>query len=316
VSRLTRTLAVLPLVAAVSAALLVSPASADRGRWGHDRRPATLPLVTGSMPEGISAGPGTTFFAGARSDGAIYVGDVRRRVLRTLVPGQPGEEVAVGLLYDRATRRLWVAGGATGDIKAYDARTGRLLFRAETPGGFLNDVAVTRDAVYVTDSFAAQVFVVPLGRRGRLPDPQAVRAVPVTGDYAQPEGFGLNGIRVLRNGELIVAGAGKLYTVDPVTGVSDQVEVSGVTLTGGDGLVLQGRTLYVVRGRNPVNSVVELRLDRRAETARFVEEITDPTLDVPTTGALIAGDLYVVNGRFTTIDDEPDAAVSVTRLDL
>jgi hypothetical protein len=315
VSRLSRSLAVFPLVAAVSAALLVSPASADRGRSGHDRRPATLPLVTESEPEGISAGPGTTFFAGARRDGAIYVGDVRRRGLRTLVPGQTGE-VAVGLLYDRRTRRLWVAGGDTGDIKAYDAKTGDLLFRAETPGGFLNDVAVTRDAVYVTDSAAAQVFVVPLGRRGRLPDPQAVRAVAVTGDYAQPEGFGLNGIRVLRNGELIVAGAGDLYTVDPVTGASDQVEVSGVDLTGGDGLVLKGRTLYVVRGRDPLDSVVELRLDRRAGTARFVEELTDPTLDVPTTGALIAGDLYVVNGRFDTIRTQPDAQVYVTRLDL
>ncbi len=128
------------------------PALAPLVPAGAADRPDTISLMTGSSPEGISAGPGTTFFAGARANGAIYVGDVRERTVRQLVPGRAGE-VAVGLLYDAATQRIWVAGGSTGDITAYDSRTGAQLFTVNSGAGrFLNDVAITRDAVYVTDS--------------------------------------------------------------------------------------------------------------------------------------------------------------------
>jgi hypothetical protein len=325
VSRLTRTLAVVPLLVALSAAALTAPASAEP-RHGSVRDlpgPAVLPLVTGSQPEGISAGPGATFFAGARSDGAVYVGDVRRAGLRRLVPGRAGE-VAVGLLYDRATGRLWVAGGATGDIKAYDARSGRLLFEANTgTGRFLNDVAITPEAVYVTDSRTNELLVVPLGRRGRLPQQGTFERLRVTGDYVQPQGFGLNGIRALPTGELIAVSGGVLYVIDPVTGVADRVEVTGEQLTSGDGLVLDGRTLYVVRGySNPTDpgpdrdSVVELRLNRSFTRAAVIDEFRDATFDTPTTAALIAGDLFVVNGRFETIGTTPSAPVYVTRIDL
>jgi hypothetical protein len=92
--------------------------------------PDTISLVTGSSPEGISAGPGTTFFAGSRADGAVYVGDVRTGTVRQLVAGRQGA-VAVGLLYDAATKRIWVAGGATGTVTAYDSRTGEQLFAAD-----------------------------------------------------------------------------------------------------------------------------------------------------------------------------------------
>lgn len=288
-------------------------------------RPATIDLVTGSAPEGISAGPGTTFFAGARNGGAIYVGDVRDDAVRLLVPGSDGA-VAVGLLYDPATKRIWVAGGATGTITAYDSRTGERLFTADTGAGrFLNDVAITRDAVYVTDSTPSEadpstgeILVVPLGRGGSLPADGTFERRLLTGDYEQPAGFGLNGIRPLPGGDLITVSGGVLYVVDPATGVARDIEVDlpeDRTLTGGDGLVLRGNLLHVVRGFNPTNSVVALRLDRTAGTATFVEEITDSAFDVPTTAALVAGDLLVVNGRFTTLRTDPSADVYITRVD-
>ena len=181
-----------------------------------DQRPDTISLVTGSSPEGISAGPGTTFFAGARADGAVYVGDVREGTVRQLVPGRPGE-IAVGLLYDPATKRIWVAGGTTGDITAYDSRTGALLLTVETgPGRFLNDVAITREAVYVTDSRNDEILVVPLGRGARLPAPGTdAEVLTVTGDYVQPAGFGLNGIRVLPGGDLLAVSGGVLHVMTP-----------------------------------------------------------------------------------------------------
>lgn len=118
---------------------------------------------------------------------------------------------------------------------------------------------------------------------------------------------------------------GALYIVDPAAAEDGQVEadrvsVSGVPadrqVTAGDGLVLRGTRLYVVRMFAQRNSVVELRLDQRDGTASYVREITDPSFDVPTTAALVAGDPLVVNGRFTTLPAEPDAEVYVTRIDL
>ncbi len=297
---------------AAALALVLAPLSPA----GAADRPDTISLVTGSSPEGISAGPGTTFFAGARADGAVYVGDVREGTVRQLVAGRPGE-VAVGLLYDAATKRIWVAGGATGDITAYDSRTGAQLFTVNTgTGRFLNDVAITRDAVYVTDSTKNQILVVPLGRGASLPAAGTMASVlTLSGDYTQPTGFGLNGIRVLPGGDLLAVSGGVLYVIDPATGVADRVEISGLpggrtTLTGGDGLELRGNTLYVVRGLN--TSVVVLRLGAGGRTASFVEEITDSDFNVPTTAALVAGDLLVVNGQF---NDPITAPTEVVRID-
>jgi DNA-binding beta-propeller fold protein YncE len=297
------------LGAAVTAlALAVTPLSP----LAADQRPDTLSLAPVTSPEGISAGPGTTFFVGDREGGDVYVGDARGGSLRTLVEGRAGA-VAVGLLYDPATKRVWVAGGDTGTITAYDARTGEQLFRAQTGGGFLNDVAITRDAVYVTDSTTGRLFVVPLGKGARLPADGTFEVLPVTGDYRQPGGFGLNGIRVLPGGDLLaVSGAANgnaLYVIDPDTGVADAVEVRGEQLTGGDGLVLRGSTLYVVRGFGR-ESVVQLRLQPQRGTATVIGELVDDDFDVPTTAALVAGDLYVVNGQF----DDPGTPTEVVRV--
>ena len=49
-------------------------------------------------------------------------------------------------------------------------------------------------------------------------------------------------------GDLVVVSRGVLYVVDPTTGAADRIEVPGRQLTGGDGLELRGRTLYVVNG--------------------------------------------------------------------
>lgn len=149
-SRLTRTLAVAPVAVALSTALLAAPTAASAA---PDSRPDRIDLETGSMPEGIAAGPdGTgTFFAGTRRDGAVYRGQVDRDEIVPFVAGD--DEPAVGMLYDERVDLLWVAGGTGGDVTAYDATTGAEVFVAETgEGRFLNDVAITEDAVYVTDS--------------------------------------------------------------------------------------------------------------------------------------------------------------------
>lgn len=68
-------------IALTALALAVAPLSP----LAADQRPDRIALATGRLPEGIAAGPGTTFFVGARSDGDVYVGDVRRDTVTGLV---------------------------------------------------------------------------------------------------------------------------------------------------------------------------------------------------------------------------------------
>lgn len=278
-------------------------------------RPKTLPLPDGFRPEGITSA-GATFFVSSLADGAIYRGDVRTGRGSVLVPGAPGR-VAVGLDYDRQRGLVWAAGGPTGTVTAYDARTGRTRATYRFAAGFLNDLVVTRRAVYVTDSQRAQLAVIPLqpGRRG-LPAASAARTLPLTGDFALvPNAFNANGIVAARGGRVLVlvqSATGRLFRVDPATGRARTVAVSGGTLVGGDGLERRGRRLYVARGTGP-NRVDLLRFGPGLRSARVVSTITDPTLDVPSTVTLAAGGLYAVNARFST---PPTATTrySVTRL--
>jgi len=315
----TRTLSAL-LAALALAVVPLSPAAAHDAR----HRPDTISLQTGSLPEGITTGPDHTVFAGARRDGAVRQYSTRTgALLRTVVAPREGE-VAVGLLYDKRSGRLFVAGGATGDLTVYDARNGAVLYTANTGAGrFINDVTVTRDAAYFTDSTARQLFVVPLGRKGALPKDGVFASLTLGGDYVQPAGFGLNGIRDLPNGDLLVVSGGVLYTVSPRTGVADRIEQTGRALSGGDGLELKGRTLYVVNGYGG-DEVVQLRLGK-GYTSTTVTRVLDESnttsdLDRPTTGALVDGDLYVVNGRFGTIGASGNGGATlpftVSRLEL
>ncbi len=282
-----------------------------------DPRPDRIALETGTLPEGIAAGPGTTFFVGARSDGDIYVGDVRERSVTRLVDETMPGAAAVGMYYDDRSGLLWVAGGGPaagrglGTVTAYDGADE--VFQTTVAGaGFLNDVVVTRDAVYVTDSFSGELVVVPLDAAGQPAGP--VERLPLTVDYVQPGGFGLNGIRALPGGDLVVVAGGVLYAVDPSTGVADRIEVQGRQLTGGDGLELRGRTLYVVNGYGG-DEVVVLRLSGVGGSATTTDVITESgpeQLDRPTTAAHVAGSRNVVHGRFTIAG--PTTENFVTRL--
>lgn len=278
-------------------------------------RPDRIALETGSLPEGIAAGPGRTFFVGARSDGDIYVGDVRRDTVTHLVDETTPGAAAVGMYYDDRSGLLWVAGGGPairglGTVTAYDGA--EEVFQTTIEGaGFLNDLVVTREAVYVTDSRSPALVVIPLARSGRPIG--SVDSLPLTGEFTQPERFGANGIRELPGGDLVVVSGGVLYTVDPSTGVAEVIEVSGRQLAGGDGLEIRGKRLYVVNGYGG-DEVVVLRLSGDGGSARTVSVIAERTperLDRPTTAALVGGSLYVVNGRFSIAGPTTDNFVTL-----
>jgi hypothetical protein len=114
-------------------------------------------------------------------------------------------------------------------------------------------------------------------------------------------GFNLNGIDATPNGQTLVvvqSARGKLFTVDPATGATNEIDLGGATLPNGDGILLHGRTLYVVQNRLNRIAVVSLSPDLTEGTVTGF--ITDPAFDVPTTIDRFGSRLYAVNARFGT----------------
>ena len=211
--------------------------------------------------------------------------------------------------------RLFVAGGTGGNGRVIDASPVRYWRPTSSPRGtsFVNDVVLTGDAVWFTDSANPVLYKLPL-RHGRLPDADDVVRLPLTGDIVFGEGTNANGIVRTpdRRGLLIVQSiTGMLFRVDPHTGVARTVDLGGEVLTNGDGLLREGRTLYAVQNR--LNKVAVLRLDGAGTRAKVVERVDDERFDVPTTVAAFGGRLYLPNARFTT-PPEPTTTYSVTAI--
>jgi sugar lactone lactonase YvrE len=283
----------------VAAALLAPAAAPARAA---ERFPGVIALPDGWRPEGVATGRGPVLYAGSLANGAIYAADLRTGDGAILVPGQAGR-VAVGLSFDARTNSIFVAGGPTGQAQVYDAASGALAreYALTAPGTFVNDVIVTRDAAYFTNSALPEIYRIPLGPGGRLAAPGAVETIPLSGDYQQVPGFNANGIEATPDGEELIivnSAAGALYRVAPRTGVAARIDLGGVSVSAGDGLRLRGRTLYVVR--NLLNEIAVVALAPDLGRGEVVGTITDPNFDVPTTVAAFGDALYAVNARFTT----------------
>jgi len=263
--------------------------------------PETIPLPDGWQPEGIAIGKGNSFYAGSRATGAIYRGDLRTGKGSVLVPREGS--AALGMKVDRRNR-LFVAGGDTGTTTVYDAGDGEQLrsYTLTSDASFVNDVAVTRRAAYFTDSHQQQLYVLDLGRGGALP--AQARTLELTGDLQyddDPDTFELNGIAATRNGKRLIAvqsHTGKLFLIDPRSGDTDEIELAGGDVTAGDGILLAGRTLYVVQ--NQLDRIAVVDLDRGLGAGEITRTITDADFDVPTTIARKGRHLWAVNARFST----------------
>jgi sugar lactone lactonase YvrE len=279
--------------------------------------PDVIALPPGFQPEGIAVGNGHTFYVGSIPTGRIYRGDLRTGQGSVLVQPESGR-AAIGVEVDNRNR-IFVAGGGTGQGYVYDARTGASLaeydFAPPGPTTFVNDLVVTKDAAWFTDSRADVLYRVPLARNGALANPADVEALRVTGDFALvPNTNNLNGIEATPDGATLIAvqsNLGRLYTIDPATGEADLIELSGGDVQFGDGILLDGRTLYVVQNRLNRVAVVELAPDLGSGT--IVGHLTHPAFDIPTTIAEHGDRLFAVNARFGTAGQQP-AAYSVVQV--
>lgn len=196
---------------------------------------------------------------------------------------------------------LFVAGGFTGQGYVYDTETGASVasfqFADPSTGPIINDVAVTREGAWFTDSAHPKLYFVPLEPSGTL---GPFETLTVTGPAAELSGmFNLNGIAATPDGStLIVAHTSNemLYTVDPASGASAAIE--DVSVPNVDGILLEAGRLWVVQ--NFDNQIAVIRLSRDLTTGVVEEVIASDSFQVPTTVARHGNDLVVVNAKFDT----------------
>jgi sugar lactone lactonase YvrE len=306
------TMALLAIPAAAASAAATGGAAtlggAATGVRPGNAFPTEFPLPVGFLPEGIAIGDRPLAYFGSRANGDIFRVDLATGAGQVVSQGPGPGFPSVGIKIDQRGR-LFVSGGGAGNARVVNVHTGAILasyqFVVPVPGAnntFINDVVLTPAGAYYTDSRSAVLFHLPLGRHGRLPTQDAVVRIPLSGDWA-PNADGVapssNGLSRTPDGRALIMVAsnfGTLFRVDPSTGVATTIDLGGETVVNGDGLLLNGRTLYVVQNR--LNTVAVIRLNRQGTAGTVQQRVTDPRFDVPTTVAMFRDRLYLPNARF------------------
>jgi sugar lactone lactonase YvrE len=306
------------------------PASSQAPSYPH-----LIPLPAGFGPEGIAVGNGHTFYVGSLAPatlGQILVGDLRTGGFSQLVP--PTGRPALGMKHDPRGDLLFVAGGASGTGIVYDASSGdRVAFYQFQPPSppppaaattFINDVVVTRDAAYFTDSSVALLYRVALGPHGAPSEQFDQVALPAnfgaTGDCMGPPPVPpvrANGIAAAPNGTHLILGhlsEGQLYRIDTTTHTVLPIDLGGGDVCSADGLLLDGHTLYAAQNFRNKISVVDLSPDHLS--GAITHEITEPfasnpATKVPTTLAEFGDSLYAVTAGFAP--PAPDFIVRIPK---
>lgn len=255
--------------------------------------------------EGMAAGEGFTFYAGDLWLGDIYRGDIRDGTAELFIDVSdfaPDPRMTAGMKADVRKDLLFVAGGFSGRAYVYNTETAQpvadvLLTSAE--GALINDVTLTKEGAWFTNSAAPELYFIPVGRKGQL---GAVQTWTLSGPAADITGdFNLNGIASVKGGRtLIVAHTdkGELYTLDPSTGERElgSALIEDVSVNGVDGIIVRGGQLWAVQ--NFSNQISRIELSDDLSSGEVEEIITSKDFNGPATAALFGNTLAAVNSQF------------------
>ena len=309
------------LIILVSLAMALLALSAQSISAGEKPFAKLVPALEGAPPEGFTIGKGHTAYNGS-IDGSIYKVNLRNAQGETLVEAEPDFDVFAGDCYklgmrvDPRSNYLFVAGCINGDAYVFDADTGDEIMKYQLDdSGFsvINDIAITRDAVYFTDFGQPFIYRLPLSKNGKIPSGEdAATAIPLTGDFEAGDnliGVFANGIVATPDGKTLIighSGSSKIFKVDPTTGYADEIIVAPPLLGLLDGSFLDGIVLYdgvlfiLSPGETAAGDLVQVvELDDDMLTGSLVGTITDPDMDGVASGAMHGDSLYVNNARYS-----------------
>jgi len=249
--------------------------------------------------EGIAAGEETTFYAGELLTGDIFRGDIHDGKAKRFIDAPDGR-MAVGMKADVRNDLLFVAGGAKGKAYVYNTETGDAVKEYDLAPGFINDVTLTRDGAWFTNSAAPELYFIPVSRGGKLGQAEDVETLRVGGEAGeplQPNQFGFNGIAAAEDDDVLIVAHTQnqaLYAVDRNTGESSRIK--GPDLKFVDGILVEGDTVWAVQ--NMANKISRLELCDDLSSFRVEDVITSKHFDIPTTVARFGDTLAAVNAQF------------------
>jgi Cu-Zn family superoxide dismutase len=259
-----------------------------------------------TYPEGIAYDAK----AGAVYTGSAVTGNLVRLTLasKQVTPVAPAASLMatepfpalLGMKVDGAGR-LWIAGGRTGQMVVADSKTGKVLkkFEVPTPGASLiNDVVVVGSSAYFTDSFTPTLWRVTVkgDQIGDLEPWLQFTGSPL--EYTKP-GANLNGIAATADGSHLIVvqmNKGLLFRIGIAEKRIAPIDIGGESVATGDGLVLDGRTLYVVRQGE--QEIVTIELAHDLGKGRVLSRFKHPALAWPATAVKVGDQLLVVNTQF------------------
>ena len=303
----------LAVVALVFAARLVGP-----------RKPTSYVLPGEAvLPEGIDVAPDGTFYVASAGTGTIYRGHVTQPRTHPFLPGgRDGLDAAGGVRRD-GRGRLFVAGftrvedGVESMLFVYD-QLGRLVTIRLAPvaDAQFNDLALTRDAVYITDSQLQVVY------RAALRGPAIGEVEPWVdlNDHspASPQGRRLSGVVADPEGRVLLVAdtlGGALYRIDTATQAVQTVDL-GESGLNADGVLLEDTALYAVAYTQPDDGtpvraeICVVRLSRDLASGAVVTCVTDPSFDAPSGLARDGDRLLAVNSQLSHPPGAPPFIVS------
>ncbi|WP_442877210.1 superoxide dismutase family protein [Deinococcus sp. YIM 134068] len=262
------------------------------------------------FPEGVAydANKGV-LYTGSAVNGTIYaINAASGAVSKFSEGGALGRQSALGLKVD-PQGRVWIAGGAQGTVSILtpDGVTLEVLETPESPNPYINDLAPAPDGnVYVTDSTRPVIFRVD--RNLNLTRWLDLNDTPIK--YGP--GINLNGIVATPDGRYLLTvqlNTGDLWRIDLRTKAVRKV-MGG--LMDGDGLVLDGRTLYVAR--NAMQAVSKVTLSADYGSGQLVAEEPLRGLRFPATLVAVGGDLVVTQSQLDKLQGgTPETPFRLTR---
>lgn len=262
------------------------------------------------FPEGVAYNARRgTLYTGSAATGDIYAINAASGAVSLFSRGGAlGRSSALGLKVD-AQGRLWVAGGAAGTVSVLSPAGApvAVLKTPASPDPYINDLAPAPDGnVYVTDSTRPVIYRV-------TPDLKLSAWLDLTGTpirYAP--GINLNGVAATPDGRYLLSvqlNTGDLWRIDLKTKAVKRV-MGG--LTRGDGLLLDGQTLYVARNAEQVVTKVTLSADYG--TGRVAAQESLAGLRYPSTLTMIGGDLVVAQSQLDKLQGgTPETPFRLTR---
>ncbi|HET7480258.1 MAG TPA: hypothetical protein VFJ72_12155 [Rubrobacteraceae bacterium] len=266
-------------------------------------------------PEGVvydrSSGD---YFVGSTSNGEIFRGSVKEGGGSAdvfLEGGRDDRSSAIGLELNEDGSRLFVSGGDTGGMFVYDTGSGDLVdsFQNGQKKTFINDVAVVPSGdAYFTDSFSPVLYrLAATGDGYEFEEYLDLTETPIK----YQDGFNLNGIVATGDGRYLIvthSGTGQLFRIDTRNKKVTEIDLGGDKVAG-DGMVLDGRTLYAVAG----GGILPVQLSKDFTNGEVGEGFSGSSFKSPTTIAEYNDRMLVVNSQFDARESgNPDLPFTIS----